>query len=149
MGRFTDVTAKGCTLSWSPPVCNGGSDILYYIISKCDTTKLSWEVINSQSETTSFKVIRLQEGHEYVFRIKAVNATGVSPFLQSQPFVPKHSFGVPNPAGKPEPVRTHFNSITIKWNEPDSDGGSKITGYHVERLKDKGQRWAHCNEEAI
>merc|ERR1739838_555039 len=147
--NFTDISAKGCMLSWNPPKINGGSDVRYYIISKCDTSKLSWEVVNAQSETTTFRASKLVEGREYVFRICAVNETGMGLPLQSLPVVAKHSCSVPDAPSRPEVLRTHFNSITIKYTTPSSDGGSKIIGYHVERLKNKGSRWARCNDEPI
>merc|ERR1739838_181433 len=147
--NFTDISAKGCMLSWNPPKINGGSDVRYYIISKCDTSKLSWEVVNAQSETTTFRASKLVEGREYVFRICAANETGMGPYLQSLPVVANHQTTVPTAPGKPEQVRTHFNSITIKYTTPSNDGGSKIIGYHVERLKNKGSRWARCNDEPI
>merc|ERR1712096_323443 len=60
-----------------------------------------------------------------------------------------HQFSVPGAPSQPDEARTHFNSITIKWDVPEQNGGSKIVGYHVERLKNKGSRWARCNEEPI
>ncbi|MEL6802472.1 MAG: fibronectin type III domain-containing protein [Bacteroidota bacterium] len=147
--KFSEITAKGCMMTWNPPKCDGGSDVLYYVVTKCDTSKLSWTVINEQSETTTFRVSKLVEGCEYVFRITAVNSTGMGPFLQSTPIVASHNFGVPDAPGRPEAIRTHFNSITIGWTPSANDGGSKIIGYHVERLKDKGQRWSRCNDEPI
>ena len=43
----------------------------------------------------------------------------------------------PSKPGKPEPVSTAKNSIGLRWTEPESDGGSPIKGYIVEK-KEKG-----------
>ena len=147
--EISQVTAKSCLLKWKPPLQDGGFTVKYYIVSVCETSKLSWNVVNEQSETTVFRASNLEKDREYVFRINAVSDRGTGPYLTSEPVVASCSFTAPSSPGKPEPTRTHFNSITIKWNEPESDGGGKIIGYHVERLKDKGQRWARCNDEAI
>lgn len=35
------------------------------------------------------------------------------------------------------------NSVTLSWAKPSSDGGSKLTGYVVEKKK-KGEDWMEC-----
>ena len=44
----------------------------------------------------------LEEGHEYMFRVKAVNAEGESEYLESGDTVlAKNLYDVPGPPGKP------------------------------------------------
>ena len=145
--EITDVTTKSCVLSWNPPLITGGADVLHYVVSRCNTSKLSWKVVNSQCEVATCRVSNLKDGQEYVYRINAVNKHGMGPWLQSLPMTARNMFGVPDAPGKPESLRTHFNSITIGFEKPQNNGGSKIIGYYVERLKNSGSRWARCNEE--
>ena len=46
--------------------------------------------------------------------------------------------GVPD---EPEVTDVATTTITITWNPPSSDGGSKITGYTIESKSDLSMRW--------
>ena len=41
------------------------------------------------------------------------------------------------------------NSVTLKWNKPKSDGGSKITAYQVEIRKPDSDIWEIANDYPI
>jgi titin len=56
------------------------------------------------------------------------------------------------PPGTPEPPTiTHIfkNECKLHWQPPFSDGGAKITGYHIERRSTTSARWIHINREPI
>ena len=61
----------------------------------------------------------LEEGHEYFFRVKAVNAEGESDYLTSNDSVlAKNPFDPPGPPGKPECVDFDFDFFDLKWAQP-------------------------------
>ena len=69
----------------------------------------------------------LQGGTEYTFRVRA-NADGVLSNWSSS------VAGTPITEPAPAPKPTHANtklSVTVRWTEPSSDGGSAITSYVV------------------
>merc|ERR1739838_1102254 len=136
-------------MGWNEPVNNGGADVHYYTVAKCETSRLSWTTVKDQCELPSCRVIKLIKDNEYVFRICAVNQYGVGPALLSHKIRASHRFSVPEAPGAPKALRVHFNSITIVYQKPANDGGSKIIGYNIERLKNKGSRWARCNDEPV
>ncbi len=53
----------------------------------------------------------------------------------------------PGKPGKPEPTTTNKTSISLKWTEPTTDGGSPIKGYVVEKKEKGDTRWTKVNRE--
>ena len=66
------------TVTWTPPVSDGGAPITGYIIQKCDTATGRWVRANRDRVTeTSYTVTDLTEGNKYEFRISAENKAGI------------------------------------------------------------------------
>lgn len=86
-------------------------------------------------------------GHEYEFRIRAKNAAGFSkPSPPSVPFRLKSKFNVPSPPGTPQVTKVGKNYVDLRWEPPVSDGGSRITGYVIEKREVGSAMWSKCNE---
>uniref|UniRef100_A0A8C3MI62 Uncharacterized protein n=1 Tax=Geospiza parvula TaxID=87175 RepID=A0A8C3MI62_GEOPR len=147
--EFTGVTAEKCTLSWKPPLQDGGSDISHYVVEKRETSRLVWTIVDSNVQTLNCKVTKLLEGNEYVFRIMAVNKYGVGEPLESDPVVAKNPFVVPLPPKAPEVTAVTKDSMIVVWERPASDGGSEILGYVLEKRDKEGIRWTRCNKRLI
>lgn len=54
--EISDITSSTCKLSWRPPINNGGSDVMHYIIEKRETSRLMWTVVASNIKQVSHKV---------------------------------------------------------------------------------------------
>lgn len=65
------VHKEGCTLSWKPPLDNGGSEILHYIVEKMDISRGTWQEVGQYGDTTA-KLTKLTPNKQYLFRVKAV-----------------------------------------------------------------------------
>ena len=77
---ITETTANSMTLEWSPPLSDGGSKIMGYVIQKKEKLALRWVPVNPISiAETSFTVRDLVERSEYQFRILAENKAGFGP----------------------------------------------------------------------
>ena len=79
-----EITKSSCRLSWKAPEDNGGKPITGYVVEKMDKASGRWvPVSRTDPNVTECPVKGLQEGHEYLFRVKAVNDEGESEPLES------------------------------------------------------------------
>ena len=84
------------------------------------------------SPTCSIDADGLEPGHQYKFRIRAVNPEGESDNLESlKPITAKDPFGPPMPPSAPDITDWSENHMDLEWKEPIDDGGAPITGYNT------------------
>ena len=90
-----DVSKSGCKLSWKAPEDDGGKPITGYVVEKMDKASGRWvPVSRTEPNVLECPVKGLQEGHEYMFRVKAVNDEGESEPLESDaPIQAKDPYG--------------------------------------------------------
>lgn len=91
--KISGVSSESCTLSWSEPADDGGSEIVNYIVEKRESGSASWQVVNSSVKRTTIKVTHLTKYMEYTFRVCAENKFGVSKSIESAAVVIEHPFG--------------------------------------------------------
>jgi Ca2+-binding RTX toxin-like protein len=125
------------TVSWTAPAPNGGPAITSYQIV---TTPASVGPIRGIPESsTSFVVTGLLNGVSYSFEVRAENADGdgalsapsnvVTPTAPVAPVVPAAPSGVTATRGNAQ--------ASVSWSSG-ADGGSPITGYRVQVLRNGG-----------
>lgn len=151
--EYEEITSSSVTLSWKPPKDNGGSDITAYVIEKRDLTHGGgWvpAVNYVDPRQTNATVPRLMEGTKYEFRVMAENVQGRSdPLNTDKPIIAKNQYDVPGRPGRPDAVDTDKDHIKIRWTPPNSNGGSQIIGYDVERRDMLGGRWVKVNRDPV
>ena len=87
-----------------------------------------WSPVGT-SPTCSIDADGLEPGHQYKFRVRAVNPEGESDNLESlKPITAKDPFGPPMPPSAPDIVDWSENHMDLEWKEPIDDGGAPITG---------------------
>lgn len=91
--EISGVSSESCSLAWSEPADDGGTDITNYIVEKRESGSASWQVVNSSVKRTTIKVTHLTKYMEYTFRVCAENKFGVSKSVESAPIVIEHPFG--------------------------------------------------------
>lgn len=72
-------TSKSVTLTWKPPLYDGGCKIMGYVLEKLPKGADKWERCNDfLVPLLTYTVKGLEEGNQYQFRVRAENAAGVS-----------------------------------------------------------------------
>ena len=138
---ITNIEMESATISWHPPLDDGGVELTKYLIEKYEISSMTWtKVADVETSVTSYTVQQLQTNAEYIFRVYAQNSIGKSEPLESEKVSLKSTFKVPSPPRAPLEVSgMTATSFTISWQPSSSDGGSSIIEYIVE-IKEANRR---------
>lgn len=147
--RIDEVSSDYATISWEPPEYTGGCQLDNYIVEKRDTTSTEWQTVSATTVRTTIKVTKLKTGSEYQFRVFAENRYGKSNALTSPIVTAQYPFSVPSAPGTPVASTVTKYSMVIEWEPPAKDGGSPITGYHLERKEKNSILWTKLNKLVI
>uniref|UniRef100_A0A8C9A0H5 Myomesin-1 n=1 Tax=Prolemur simus TaxID=1328070 RepID=A0A8C9A0H5_PROSS len=162
-------------ISWKQPAVDGGSPILGYFIDKCEVGTDSWSQCNDTPvKFARFPVTGLIEGRSYIFRVRAVNKTGISlpsrvsepvaaldpaekARLKSRPSAPwtgqiivteeEPSEGiVPGPPRDLSVTEATRSYVVLSWKPPGQRGHEGIM-YFVEKCEAGTENWQRVNTE--
>lgn len=98
--KVDDVTAEGCHLKWDKPEDDGGEPIEHYVVERMDTETGRWVPVCT-TRIPEADVTGLNEGKDYKFRVKAVNAEGESEPLETEETIKaKNPYDVADEPGK-------------------------------------------------
>uniref|UniRef100_A0A8C4X7Q5 Titin n=1 Tax=Erpetoichthys calabaricus TaxID=27687 RepID=A0A8C4X7Q5_ERPCA len=127
-------------IEWNEPVNDGGSAVLGYHLERKERNSILWTKLNKTLiQDTRFKANNLEEGIEYEYRVYAENIVGIGKASKvSECFVARDPC---DPPGCPEAIVITRNYVTLQWTKPQYDGGSKVTGYIVEKKELPEGRW--------
>lgn len=143
------VASEKCSISWKPPLQDGGSDVSHYIVERRETSRLVWTVVEPKVQTLNLKITKLLPGNEYIFRVIPVNKYGVGEPLESEPMIARNPFVTPHPPTEVQVSTVTKDSMVVTWERPTNDGGSPIQGYIVEKRDKDGVRWTRCNKRTV
>merc|ERR1711972_704990 len=129
-------------MEWEKPVDDGGNAVNGYWIEHKDRNSIMWTTSNRAiCRETSFRCTGLVPGLTYAFRVTAQNTAGRGKkSKESEEVVTRDACTPPRDLVS---IRVRQTAIQIGWNRPECDGGSKITGYIIERLE--AGKWLKCN----
>uniref|UniRef100_A0A8B9NC62 Titin n=1 Tax=Accipiter nisus TaxID=211598 RepID=A0A8B9NC62_9AVES len=140
--KIKEVTKSSVTLTWEPPLIDGGSKIKNYIVEKRESTRKAYSTVNANCHKTTWKVDSLQEGCNYYFRVLAENEYGIGLPVETSESVKVSER--PLPPGKITLLDVTRNSVSLSWEKPEHDGGSRILGYIVEMQSKGSEKWSTC-----
>uniref|UniRef100_A0A673JAC8 Titin n=1 Tax=Sinocyclocheilus rhinocerous TaxID=307959 RepID=A0A673JAC8_9TELE len=139
--RVKEITKNSVTLTWEPPLLDGGAKIKNYIVEKRESTRKVYSAVATCNKMT-WKIEPLQEGSNFFFRVLAENEHGIG--LPAETLEPIKISEVPQPPGKVSVVDVTRKSVSLKWEKTEHDGGSRITYYEVEMQAKDQDKWSLC-----
>ncbi|XP_068199790.1 myomesin-1 isoform X4 [Antennarius striatus] len=153
--RNTDTSV---VVSWE--ASQDAKELVGYYIEGSIVGSNVWEPCNNKPvNVTRFICHGLTTGEKYVFRVRAVNAAGISEFsLESEPVEVKAAIGGGIPHASPAPpygisvLECERDSMVLAWKQPTSIGGADITGYFVdyrEVVDSVPGKWHEANVRSI
>ncbi|XP_043363976.1 myomesin-1 isoform X5 [Dermochelys coriacea] len=113
-----------------------------------------WEPSNNNPvKGTRFICHGLVTGKNYIFRVRAVNAAGLSEYSQeSEAIEVKAAIAAPSPPYDITVLESVRDSMVLGWKQPKSIGGAEITGYYVnyrEVIDGVPGKWNEANIKPI
>lgn len=99
----------------------------------------AYKTVTSKCSKTSYKITGLLEGIHYYFRVLPENIYGIGEPVETSDAVLVCE--VPLPPAKLDIVDITKSSVTLWWEKPKHDGGSRIIGYVVEACKAGTEKW--------
>lgn len=94
--ELVDSDKDHIKIKWSAPISNGGSPIIGYDVERRDRATGRWVKLNKEpTRHLEYFDDRVQEGHQYEYRVAAVNAAGAGkPSDTSNVFIAKPMKGI-------------------------------------------------------
>ncbi|CAH6792039.1 Myom1 [Phodopus roborovskii] len=108
---------------------------------------------NNPVKGSRFTCHGLTTGQSYIFRVRAVNAAGLSEYSQdSEAIEVKAAIAAPSPPYGITCLESFRDSMVLGWKQPDASGGAEITGYYVNYREVIGGvpgTWREANVKAV
>ncbi|XP_076014028.1 myomesin-1 [Genypterus blacodes] len=147
--RNTDTSV---VVSWE--ASRDAKELVGYYIEGTIVGSNVWEPCNNKPvNATRFICHGLVTGEKYVFRVRAVNAAGISQFSQESEAVEvKAAIASPAPPYGITVLECVRDSMVLGWKQPSFIGGADITGYFVdyrEIIDGVPEKWHEANIRAI
>lgn len=76
-----NLSIDSCKLNWFFPENDGGSPISNYVIEKREAERKAWTSVSFTASRQNAVAQGLTTGKSYFFRVAAVNAIGIGPFV--------------------------------------------------------------------
>lgn len=134
-----ELTKDSAHITWDAPEVDGGAPVNNYIIERREASMRAYKTVTSKCSKTSYKITGLTEGMLYYFRVLPENIYGIGEPCETGDVVLVCE--VPLPPAKLEVADVTKSTVSLAWEKPLHDGGSRITGYIVEACKAGTDKW--------
>ena len=134
-----EVSRGSVTLTWEPPINDGGARIHHYIVERREASRRTWQQSGGKCIKQILKIQDLLEGVPYFFRVSAENQHGLGEALELTD--PTIATAEPSPPKRLDILDTTDTSVSLGWLKPEHDGGSRIQCYVVEVRAKGTDKW--------
>lgn len=138
--KVKDYTRESVVITWEVPSVDGGAHVSNYIIEKREASMKSYKTVTTECRKTLFRISGLEEGVHYFFRVLPENIYGIGEACETAETVLVCE--VPSMPQDLQIVDVTKSSVTLHWEKPLHDGGSRVTGYSIEACKVGSDRWS-------
>lgn len=135
-----DYTKESVVIIWDVPSIDGGAHVSNYIVEKREANMKSYKTVTTECRKTLLRITGLEEGVHYFFRVLPENIYGVGEPCETTEAVLVCE--VPSVPADLQIVDVTKSTVTLKWEKPFYDGGSRLTGYIIEACKVGSDRWS-------
>uniref|UniRef100_A0A8C3PBY8 Myomesin 2 n=1 Tax=Chrysemys picta bellii TaxID=8478 RepID=A0A8C3PBY8_CHRPI len=145
----TRNTKTSVVVQWDKP--KHEEDLFGYYIDTSVVGTNHWEPCNHKPiKYNRFVVHGLTTGENYIFRVKAANAVGVSENSQESEAItvqaaltcPSHPYGLTL-------LNCDGHSMTLGWKLPKFSGGSPVLGYYIDKREAHHHNWHEVNSSPV
>lgn len=136
---FKEVSRGSVTLTWEPPLNDGGARVHHYIVERREASRRTWQQSDGKCKQNFLKIQDLLEGVPYFFRVSAENQHGVGEAFEI--IEPVIATAEPATPKRMEILDTTDNSVSLGWLKPEHDGGSRIQCYIIEAKAKGTDKW--------
>ncbi|XP_037668866.1 myomesin-2 [Choloepus didactylus] len=142
-------TKTSVVVQWEKP--KHEEDLIGYYVDCCVAGTNNWEPCNHKPiDYNRFVVHGLTTGEQYIFRVKAVNAVGMSENSQESDIIkvqaaltaPSHPYGITL-------LNCDGHSMTLGWKVPKFSGGAAILGYYIDKREAHHKNWHEVNSSPV
>lgn len=138
--KVKDYTKESVVITWDVPSIDGGAHVSNYIVEKREANMKSYKTVTTECRKTLFRITNLEEGVHYFFRILPENIYGIGEPCETAEAVLVCE--VPSVPPNLQIDDVTKSSVTLHWEKPLHDGGSRLTGYIIEACKVGSDRWS-------
>jgi large repetitive protein len=135
------VGSGAVALSWTAPVSDGGSPVLYYVVQSFKEGGSLWTTFSSGVSLVAndATVTGLTNGSRYKFRVAAVNAAGPGAYFEDLTwYTPINQIKAPTNL-----IATPGDAfVKVTWTAPTTGLGETIDDYIIEMSSDGGSNWS-------
>ncbi|XP_066552890.1 M-protein, striated muscle isoform X2 [Amia ocellicauda] len=173
--KIHDANRDYVIVSWKPPNITSESPIIGYFVDRCEVGTENWIQCNdSPIKICKYPVHGLFEGHSYIFRVRAVNKSGVSrPSRVSNAIAAldpadlerlqviqlergkqiviyqddlEGDVKIPGPPTNVHASETNRTYVVLSW-EPPVPRGREPLMYYIEKAPATGGNWQRVNTQ--